>query len=213
MSNHYHLVVDTDGNDLSAMMQGFQSGYARAFNARTDRTGHLFEERFTSVCITDSAQLSQTVRYVHRNPVVVTGTARVADYRWSSLAASIGLRSGPIWLRTDLLGQRMSLDGHLQYVQNAQPSDRLPVHWNPALRSTSLEELDWAVTSITTTRLRRVAIVTLADALRCAPLDEVADFLGVALKTVRNTRANGRALRSRDEDFDRLCERALQRLE
>ena len=86
MSNHVHLVVQAPLASLSSMMHQLGSKYARRFNRRHGRIGHLFQGRFTSVPVESDAQLLQLVRYVHRNPVRHEVDALIGSYRWSSYA-------------------------------------------------------------------------------------------------------------------------------
>ncbi len=46
MTTHYHAVVEAACASLSPAMQWFHSRYARAFNTRYGRFGHVFAERF-----------------------------------------------------------------------------------------------------------------------------------------------------------------------
>src|SRR2546421_12859539 len=46
MTTHYHAVVKAACGSLSLAMQWFHSRYARAFNKRYGRFGHVFAERF-----------------------------------------------------------------------------------------------------------------------------------------------------------------------
>ncbi len=45
--------------------------------------------------------LLRLIRYIHRNPTVIVGDERLADYRWSSLRAYLGYWRAPEWLRID----------------------------------------------------------------------------------------------------------------
>ena len=83
MGNHIHLVANMQIEVLSAFMKRLNGGYARYFNERHGRSGHLFESRFGSEPIKTDEQLMTAVRYVHRNPVKANMTVS-CDYRWSS---------------------------------------------------------------------------------------------------------------------------------
>ena len=48
LDNHFHLLVETTQPELSAGMQRLNGLYAIRFNRRYDRSGHLFQGRFTS---------------------------------------------------------------------------------------------------------------------------------------------------------------------
>ncbi len=69
MSNHVHLLLETPQGDLSDGMQRLQNRYAKRFNRRHERTGHLFGERFGSRRVETDEQLIAVTNYIERNPV------------------------------------------------------------------------------------------------------------------------------------------------
>ena len=85
MSDHVHYVLDCGekADALSRFMHNVDRGYARYFNDRTGRVGHLFQGNYWSKPIADDSQLIATVHYVHMNPEVA-GIAPMREYRWSS---------------------------------------------------------------------------------------------------------------------------------
>lgn len=84
MENHIHLVVTTPRPDVGDGMRDLLGRYARYFNRRHGRTGHLFSERYRMVVVEGDAQLLATIRYVARNPTRAGVTAAPADWEWSS---------------------------------------------------------------------------------------------------------------------------------
>lgn len=90
MGNHVHLVAHMGIDALAAFMKRLNGGYARFFNGRHGRSGHLFEARFGSEPITSEEQLMAAVRYVHRNPLK-PGLSETCDYEWSSYGEYIGV--------------------------------------------------------------------------------------------------------------------------
>lgn len=88
MSNHFHLLVEGSLCQLATMMKRLCGGYARHFNVRHDRIGHLYQDRYHSTPIGDEAQLLQTVRYIHRNPAHVGADWK--SYAWSSYREYLG---------------------------------------------------------------------------------------------------------------------------
>jgi REP element-mobilizing transposase RayT len=62
MGNHYHLVVQLREPNLSVGMQELNGAYARGFNDRHGRVGHLFEGRYWSK--TDEDPVRGRARYV-----------------------------------------------------------------------------------------------------------------------------------------------------
>ena len=83
MENHVHLVLRDDAEGLSAAMHRLGTAYARHYNDRTGRVGHLFRERFMSSPIESESYLLEAVRYVHNNPEKA-GLCRAEEYPWSS---------------------------------------------------------------------------------------------------------------------------------
>jgi putative transposase len=69
MTNHYHLIVATPHENLSAGMEQLNGVYAKWFNAFHGRTDHLFGRRFWSKRIETEEQLQATAEYILNNPV------------------------------------------------------------------------------------------------------------------------------------------------
>jgi putative transposase len=83
MTTHFHLVLATKVDALSAGMERLNGDYARSFNHRHNRRGHLFAERFSSWVIEGDEYLENTVRYVLLNPVRAGLCRHAKDWRWS----------------------------------------------------------------------------------------------------------------------------------
>jgi putative transposase len=83
MGTHYHLLIESAIADLSAGMQRLNSGYARAYNVRHGREGHLFERRFYSEFVQTEEHLYELMRYIACNPVRAGLCADPADWPWS----------------------------------------------------------------------------------------------------------------------------------
>lgn len=84
MSNHYHLLLRTDGEFLSKVMHRINTRYSRNYNCEKDRTGVVFEGRYKAIPVQNDNYLLALVRYIHRNPVRAGIVSRACDYRWSS---------------------------------------------------------------------------------------------------------------------------------
>jgi REP element-mobilizing transposase RayT len=92
MTNHYHLVIQLREANLSGGMQSLNGRYARAFNERHVRTGHLFEHRFWSELVTREAHILSLARYVALNPVRARLCRSAEDWPWSAHGALAGER-------------------------------------------------------------------------------------------------------------------------
>ena len=88
MENHVHFILMDGSNELSAAMHRLETAYARHYNDRAGRVGHLFRERFMSSPIESDAYLLEAVRYVLNNPEKA-GVCRAEEYPWSSYRAYV----------------------------------------------------------------------------------------------------------------------------
>jgi putative transposase len=98
MPNHYHAVIETPEENLSAGMQYVNSRYAEWFNRRFGVDGHLFQGRFYSVLVEGDAHLLELSRYLPLNPVRAGLCSRPIEWRWSSYRAVAGFASPPTFL-------------------------------------------------------------------------------------------------------------------
>jgi len=93
--NHFHLLVRSAETRVSRLMARLGTGYARYFNERHDRVGHLFQNRFRSRRAEDEADLVGLIRYVCLNPLeagLVRSPAELEAYPWCSAGALVGRR-------------------------------------------------------------------------------------------------------------------------
>jgi len=98
MPNHFHLAITTTGPDLADAMRDLLGGYARAFNRRHQRTGHLFSARYRAVTVEDDRQFLTLVRYISRNPVEAKLVESVSEWARSSYLAMLGQAPCPEFL-------------------------------------------------------------------------------------------------------------------
>jgi REP element-mobilizing transposase RayT len=102
MDNHVHLIIETREGNLGSGMQLLHSRYARAFNKRWKRVGHLFQDKYRSVAIEDDVHACMTIRYVARNPVEAGLCVKPEDWAWSSCRVTLE-RRGYAWLDVERL--------------------------------------------------------------------------------------------------------------
>lgn len=94
MGNHVHLIIDSNGEDISKIMHGINQSYAQYFNKRYDRHGHLFQDRFKSKIVRNEKYLITLSIYIHNNPSDIKRYKhRIEEYRYSSMGVYIGARS------------------------------------------------------------------------------------------------------------------------
>ncbi|HEV3485871.1 MAG TPA: transposase [Vicinamibacterales bacterium] len=84
MTTHYHLLLAV-GRDTSVprALQRLNSVYAREFNARHRRTGHVFGARYTDTSVGTDFHRHSATAYILENPVRAGLVNRVEDWPWS----------------------------------------------------------------------------------------------------------------------------------
>lgn len=93
MWNHVHLVVQHQSPNLSAGMQRLTTRYARHYNDRRGRYGHVFQGRFGSRIVTRESYLREVMRYVALNPVRASLCNHAGEYPWGAHRALLGQTS------------------------------------------------------------------------------------------------------------------------
>ena len=122
MSNHTHLLIRKELPALSRAMKLIGVGYARHFNDRYGRTGHLFQDRFASEAIKDDRQLVTVIRYIHNNPAKAN-MANTSDYVWSSYQECIGTRDDGLIDRDSALAAFGNIDEFVRFHQACGEED------------------------------------------------------------------------------------------
>ena len=132
MGNHYLAIVQIPDANLSEGMQWLHSSQATWFNARHQRVGPLWQGRFGSIPVENSAWAYQLSLYIHLNAVCVgwlgldkrakkaegrglkiPSAEEVAqrlkslrEYRWSSYRGYAGYETKEKWLETGEIRKR-----------------------------------------------------------------------------------------------------------
>jgi putative transposase len=91
MTNHYHLIMDTCGCDISKIMKSLNQKYVNHIKRTYKRRGHLLAERFTSKIIDTDEYLLTVSAYVHNNAKDLPGYGgRESEYPYSSMGIYLG---------------------------------------------------------------------------------------------------------------------------
>jgi REP element-mobilizing transposase RayT len=88
MTNHYHLVIESPDGRVSAAVQYLNGTYARRFNRRHGRDGHLFRARFRATVLEDQRHFESACAYVLVNPVRAGLVQTAEDWRWAGAVGS-----------------------------------------------------------------------------------------------------------------------------
>ena len=95
MSNHVHLLVQENEDTISRTMSRIGTSYAKWYNQKYSRSGHVFQGRYGSECVEDDKYLLAVIRYIHNNPVKAVLAREPEGYRWSSIHAYTGGKEYP----------------------------------------------------------------------------------------------------------------------
>ncbi|MCP4000509.1 MAG: transposase [Gammaproteobacteria bacterium] len=130
MTNHIHMAIQAGTKPLAKSMSFLASQYARRFNMRHGRSGHLFERRYRSILVQEEQYLKELTRYIHLNPVRARMVQSPGDHKWSSHNAYLGQKQAR-FLFTDyvlaLFGSTLSRARHNYrlYMQETSNSTML----------------------------------------------------------------------------------------
>lgn len=98
--SHTPVAIPDEPHSLAVALRRTHGRYALYLNARRNRTGHLWQNRFYS-CPLDQRHLWIALRYVERNPVRANLVERPEQWQWSSAAAHLGTARTPEFLDWD----------------------------------------------------------------------------------------------------------------
>jgi len=84
MSNHYHLLLEIQEENLSKFMRQLNMNYSIYFNKKNKRVGHLWQGRFKSWYVTDDAYLYTLMCYIEQNPLKAHMVKDIKEYPYSS---------------------------------------------------------------------------------------------------------------------------------
>ncbi|MDP4090305.1 MAG: transposase [Bacillota bacterium] len=92
MDNHLHIMIYSNGADISRIMHGINQSYSQYYNRKYARHGHVFSDRFKSKVVNNDRYMFVLSLYIHNNARSLHGISSVHEYHFSSLAIYLGLR-------------------------------------------------------------------------------------------------------------------------
>lgn len=91
MDTHVHLLVNSNGADVSKFMHNINQCYAQYYNNKYNRRGHVFGDRFKSTVATNDVSILCMSAYIHNNPKDMKGyRSCVENYKYSSFSIYLG---------------------------------------------------------------------------------------------------------------------------
>lgn len=95
MKNHVHLLIKENNENIGQIMKRLGTSYVYWYNAKYERVGHLFQDRYKSECVEADSYLMTVIRYIHNNPVKAAIVNKPEKYRWSSCRTYYGAKEYP----------------------------------------------------------------------------------------------------------------------
>lgn len=123
MPNHFHLLLKQSTlNGMPKLMSRLATTYSMHFNKKYSRVGYLFQGRYKAAYIDEDSYLLHLSRYIHLNPLELTGTdlVKTTEYPYSSYAYYLG-RKNADWINPQPIlaffktRQRMGLKDFFSY--------------------------------------------------------------------------------------------------
>jgi REP element-mobilizing transposase RayT len=96
MPNHFHLLIEVKDDATARIMQSLLTAYARYFNQKHERRGHLFQGRYKAILCQKDAYLMELIRYIHLNPVRAGLAGIPGEWQWSGHRDYSGAQHGLI---------------------------------------------------------------------------------------------------------------------
>jgi len=84
MTNHYHILLETKQNNLSKAIQFLNDKYAKYYNKKYTRVGHLWQGRYKSYALYDDAHFWIVAKYIERNPIKANMVQDINSYNYQS---------------------------------------------------------------------------------------------------------------------------------
>ncbi len=115
MTNHYHLLLETKQINLSKAIQFLNDKYAKYFNKKYTRIGHLWQGRYKSYPLFDDAHFWIVAKYIERNPIKANMVENVEHYKYQSFF-QWKYKYGYYHLLTDSMIFDMTLKEYTEYI-------------------------------------------------------------------------------------------------
>lgn len=124
MGNHVHLLLKADLCVLSHVMKKIQLSYSHYYNAKYDRKGYLFQDRFKSKPVENESYFLEVLRYIILNP-----TEAGSSYKdWTSFNETIdgaGLIDGEYVISHFGENRPRALKAFIEFISTSSQNERI----------------------------------------------------------------------------------------
>jgi putative transposase len=129
MPNHYHIcLLQHIAYEASHFIQQVSWRYAKHFNKRYRRFGHLFAGRFGPQIVTDDEGLLRLSHYIHMNPVAAKLCDHPEVWPYSSCAMYTDAGNGILVNTEPILKLVGGIDGYKRFLAEYNPDDPFSIH-------------------------------------------------------------------------------------
>lgn len=119
MPNHFHLLIRQNlSTPISQLIKKVCTGYSKYFNKKHERVGHVFQDQFKAIGISNDSYLLWVSAYIHQNPKVGGLAESLPEYPWSSYRDYLGLRSGKLCSTDLILGMVKNTQEYEKFVDD-----------------------------------------------------------------------------------------------
>ena len=132
MPNHFHLIIkEVEEGGIASYMQRVLNAYAKYYNTKYEKSGHLFQGPYGAVHVENDNQLIYLSAYIHRNPRELSDWYNKEEsFPWSSYQDFIGEnRYGDLLLPDIVLVQSRNKKKYHEFVKASRAKtfdDELP---------------------------------------------------------------------------------------
>lgn len=173
MGNHVHLLIQVGTTSIDQIIHNAHSCYAKWFNHKKERVGHLFQGRYHAQVVSSQDYLLRLIRYIHLNPVKACMVSDPADYRWSSHRDYLGLQTQE-WVCLKWVLDHFDRDPEIAiaayelFVQAGVSCD---------LDKDLIAEIDGLLESNTNTLIRNIEVDLSDETARNASVESITSYL------------------------------------
>ncbi len=132
MSNHYHLLIETEDASLSKGMKYLNGTYTQSFNRHNKRVGHVLQGRYKAILVQKESYLLELARYIVLNPVRARMVREAKNWPWSSYRATAGYTLPAFCLTIDWIlstFSRTKKQAHKSYREFVKAGKNQPSPW------------------------------------------------------------------------------------
>lgn len=119
MPNHFHLLLkQSQEGGVQELIRKMLNSYAKYFNTKYKRVGHLLQGEFKDVPIENEEQLLHLSRYIHLNPYVSGLTNDLDTYPYSSYPEYLGKTIKNLCIKESVLSHFKNATAYKEFVDD-----------------------------------------------------------------------------------------------